>query len=301
MRFINRKVSLAIGAGVVSVGLFGAVAFAAFAPDVSTATNAFLGSNSPVEAKDAKHDKLKDLLDGLVAKGVITQAQEDAILAAVKDAAGSRHKVEAVVRDFLGESAKYLGLSDKELRAKLPGTSLGALANSTPGKSRDGLVADLVTVGKADIDKALASKKITDDQAKKLRDALPGRVATFVDRSWPTPRTTAAGTNVKSFLGDLLQAGQAYLGLSAQDIRAQMAAGKSLGDIANATPGKSRDGLVGALVTAANARIDQAVTANKMTADQATALKAKVGAEVATFVDRKFPAKNTTSGTTTKP
>ena len=50
----------------------------------------------------------------------------------------------------------------KDLRAKLPGTSLGALANGTAGKSRDGLVADLVTAGNADIDKALANKKITD-------------------------------------------------------------------------------------------------------------------------------------------
>jgi len=58
---------------------------------------------------------------------------------------------------------------------------------------------------------------------------------------------------------------------------------------------------VGALVNAASARIDQAVTANKITADQATALKAKLGTEVATFVDRKLPAKSTTSGTTTKP
>jgi len=302
MRSINRKVSLAIGAAIVSVGLFGAVAFAAFAPDASaTTTDALFGQSNLVATNDIKHDKLKDLLDGLRAKGVITQAQEDAILAALKDAAGTRVKVEAVIRDFLGESAKYLGMTDKDLRAKLPGTSLGALANGTAGKSRDGLVADLVTAGNADIDKALANKKITDDQAKKLHDALPGRVATFVDRTWAKPRTTAVGTNVKSFLGDLLQAGQTYLGLAPQDVRAQLAAGKSLGEIASTTPGKSRDGLVGALVNAASARIDQAVTANKITADQATALKAKIGTEVATFVDRKLPAKSTTSGTTTKP
>jgi hypothetical protein len=301
MRSINRRVFLAIGAAVVSVGLFGAVAFAAFAPDASTTTNALFGQNNLVATNDTKHDKFKDVLDGLVAKGVITQAQEDAILAAVRDAAGARVKVEAVIREFLGESAKYLGMTDKDLRAKLPGTSLGALANATAGKSRDGLVADLVTAGNADIDKALADKKITDDQAKKLHDALPGRVATFVDRTWPKPRTTAAGANVKGFLGDLLQAGQAYLGLAPQDLRAQMTSGKSLGDIANATPGKSRDGLVGALVNAAYARIDQGVTANKISADQATALKAKVAAEIATFVDRKLPAKTTTTGTTTKP
>jgi hypothetical protein len=301
MRFMNRKLALAAGTAVASIGLFGAVAFAAFAPDASTTTNALLSPNNVATAEDPKHDKLKDLLDGLVKKGVITQAQEDAILGAIKDAAGAHEKREAVIRDFFGEAAKYLGLTDKELKTKLPGTSLAAIANATPGKSRDGLVAALVTAGNADIDKALANKKITDDQAKKLRDALPGRVATFVDRSWPKPRTTAAGTNVKGFLGDLLQAGQTYLGLTLQDIRTQMAAGKSLGDIANATPGKSRDGLVGALVTAANARIDQAVSANKLTVEQATALKAKVAAEVNTFVDRKFPAKSTTGGTTTKP
>src|SRR5438445_2971125 len=199
MRSINRKVSLAIGAAIVSVGLFGAVAFAAFAPDASTTTNeARLRQRKLVAENDIKQGKLKDLLDGLRGKGVITQAQEDAILAALKDAAGTRVKVEAVIRDFLGESAKYLGMTDKDLRAKLPGTSLGSLANGTAGKSRDGLVADLVTAGNADIDKALANKKITDDQAKKLHDALPGRVATFVDRTWAKPRTTAVGTNVKS-------------------------------------------------------------------------------------------------------
>jgi hypothetical protein len=229
---------------------------------------------------------------------VITQAQEDAILAALKDAAGTHVKVEAILHDFFGESAKYLGMTEKDLHAKLPGTSLAAIANATPGKSRNGLVADLVTFGNTHIDKALAEKKITDDQAKKLRDALPGRVASFVDRTWPKPRTTAGGTNVKGFLGDLFEAGQAYLGVSGTEIRAQLAAGKSLGEIANATPGKSRDGLVGALVTAATARIDQAVSANKLTADQAAALKAKVATEVAAFVDRKLPAKPTTGGTT---
>src|SRR5438874_12249032 len=84
MRSINRKVSLAIGAAIVSVGLFGAVAFAAFAPDASTTTtDALFGQSNLVATNDIKHDKLKDLLDGLRAKGVITQAQEDALLAAL--------------------------------------------------------------------------------------------------------------------------------------------------------------------------------------------------------------------------
>jgi polyhydroxyalkanoate synthesis regulator phasin len=299
VRSINRKVILAVGAAVASLALFGAVAFASFTPDTSSTVDSLLGPNNVVAAADTKVDKLKALLDGLVAKGVITQAQENAILDAIKDAAARGAKVEAVVRDFLGESATYLGISGKDLKAKLPGTSLAAIANATPGKSRDGLVADLVKAGNADIDKAVANKKITDDQAKKLRDALPGRVATFVDRTWPKPR--AVVPNVKSFLGDLAQAGQSYLGLPLADIRTQLASGKSLGDIANATPGKSRDGLVAALVNAANARIDQAVTDKKITADQATALKSKVSTEIARFVDREAPAKANTKPTTTSP
>ena len=94
---------------------------------------------------------------------------------------------------------------------------------------------------------------------------------------------------MKSFLGDLVQSGQAYLGLSLADIRAQLASGKSLAEIAVGA-GKSRDGLVAALTTVVNARIDAAVANKKLTAEQATALKAKVNAEISAFVDRKGTA-----------
>jgi hypothetical protein len=106
---------------------------------------------------------------------------------------------------------------------------------------------------------------------------------------------------VKAFLGDLLQTARDYLGgMTLQDVTTAMRSGKSLGDIANER-GKSRDGLVLALTTAANTRIDQAAAANKITAEQAVALKSKVAAEIANFVDRKHPAKaTTTSGTTTQ-
>jgi polyhydroxyalkanoate synthesis regulator phasin len=290
MRLMNRKLALGIAGGALSVGLFSAVAFASFAPDSAVAVNSLLGPSSAVLADETKHDKLKDILDGLVAKGVITQAQEDAILAALRDAAGTRIKhVEAVVHDFLHEAAQFLGLSDAQLRERLPGTSLAALATDL-GKSRDGLVADLVNVGKADIDKALADKKITEDQAKKLREELPERVAKFVDRTWPKKHAAGAPhrANVKEFVGDLLKTGQAYLGLSADDIRGRLASGASLGAIADSLSGKSRAELIATLTNAANARIDAAVADHKLTADQATTLKAKVATDITSFVDRKW-------------
>jgi hypothetical protein len=106
--------------------------------------------------------------------------------------------------------------------------------------------------------------------------------------------------NVKSFLGDMLQTARDYLGgITLQDVTTAMRSGRSLGDIAN-DRGKSRDGLVQVLTTAANANIDKAVANNKLTVDQAATLKTKVATEIATFVDRKAPAKTTTNTTTPK-
>ena len=65
--------------------------------------------------------------------------------------------------------------------------------------------------------------------------------------------------------------------------------GKTLGEIAPTIAGKNKVDLVAKITAAANAKIDKAVTDGKLTADQATALKAQVGPAVATLVDRKLP------------
>ncbi len=304
MKTLRQKLMLAGALGVASVGLFGAAALGALGPDASASlVSAIAPAASAVMGEDKTGDRLKQLLDGLVQKGVITQQQEDAIVAAAKDSTAKHVRTAKVVRDFLGESAKYLGLAQKDLVAKLPGTSLGKIADATPNKSKAGLVTALSVAANDDITKALADKKITDDQAKKLRDGLAAEITTFVDRSWPTKPATAPRTavpNVKAFLGDMLQTARDYLGgVTLQDVTAAMRSGKSLGDIAN-DKGKSRDGLVQALTTAANTRIDKAVADQKLTAEQATTLKTKLSAEIATFVDRKSPAKTTTSNRTTK-
>lgn len=304
MKTLRQKLMLAGAMGLGSIGLFGAAALGAFGPDASASVvSAVAPAASAVMGEDKTGDRLKLLLDGLVQKGVITQQQEDAIVAAAKDATAKQVRTAKVVRDFLGESATYLGLAPKDLLAKLPGTSLGKIADSTPGKGKAGLVTALSVAANGDITKALSEKKITDDQANKMRAGLAEEINTFVDRTWPTKpavATRAVVPNVKSFLGDMLQTARDYLGgATLQEVTTAMRSGKSLGDIAN-EKGKGRDGLVAALTLAANTRIDKAVADNKLTADQATTLKAKVTAEIASFVDRKYPAKSTTTNRTTK-
>ena len=58
-----------------------------------------------------------------------------------------------------------------------------------------------------------------------------------------------------------------YIGISASDLRTQLAAGKSLGAIATANA-KTVDGLKAALTTAAKSDLDTAVTAGKLTQAQ---------------------------------
>ena len=55
--------------------------------------------------------------------------------------------------------------------------------------------------------------------------------------------------------GGALHVAASYLGLSPHDLREQLRSGKTLAQIADATPGKSEAGLVAALVTAAKARL----------------------------------------------
>ncbi|MDP9282284.1 MAG: hypothetical protein M3P38_09330 [Chloroflexota bacterium] len=292
--FRSKKVLLAAGAAALTAALLGGAGLAAFAPvtyDPVSEVEAQLGQVAPANSGT---DKLKAILDALVAKGVITAAQVDAIVAAVRDAEPNRGagEIKRILANLLDASAKYLGLTIGELKTKLPGTSLGAIANTTPGKSRAGLVADLQNVVNSAIDKALAANTITKDQSDKAKAEAPGQIARFVDHVYeqrPAPKTTTRLPKVTEFVGDAIGVARDYLGISQVDLTKALREGKSLGEIANTTAGKSRDGLVAQLATAANTRIDKAMTDGKVTLEAATALKGQVGAAVAALVDRKGP------------
>jgi hypothetical protein len=81
---------------------------------------------------------------------------------------------------------------------------------------------------------------------------------------------------------DPLSTAASYLGLTEAQLRAQLQSGKSLADIAKATPGKTVAGVEDALVAAATKAID---ANTKLTADQKAQLIAKVKAMVDTLVN----------------
>jgi polyhydroxyalkanoate synthesis regulator phasin len=219
--FTTTKLATAAVTGVLTLAVTGAAAFAAFQPAETTTLTAAIDSGSQAsvqadrEGKDKDKDKdknkdkgdgLKAVLDRLVANGTITQAQEEAILKAFKDAAGHREDgtiVKRILGDLMKLSADYLGIDREALGRQLKdGKSLGEIASATSGKSKEGLITYLVAQVSAQLDQAVAEGKITKERADEAKKGLVEHVTKFVDHKYerkPQPkradkRPTAAPT-----------------------------------------------------------------------------------------------------------
>jgi hypothetical protein len=196
----RNKWALAVAAGAFTTAFIGGVALAGIQPFASADVTTVGGPTAALAGRDQPNARLKAILDGLVAKGTITPAQEDAILQAIT----------------------------------------AAQPAPTPNVPN-----------------------------AKGRPTIP---------------------NVLSFIGDLTKAASAYLGMDAKTLLTQLRGGKSVADIANglSAQGKSAQGLIDMLTKTANDKLDAAVAANKLTADQAATLKPKIAAQITTFVSRSF-------------
>jgi hypothetical protein len=78
------------------------------------------------------------------------------------------------------------------------------------------------------------------------------------------------------------------IGITVDQLRSELP-GKSLAQVANAH-NVSTDTLISALKTAANSRIDQAVSAGRITSDQANQMKQNLDQRISNMVNRTTPA-----------
>ena len=181
--------------------------------------------------------------------------------------AASNHGIGGM--NFMATAATYIGITEAQLRTELAsGKSLADVAVAH-GKTRDGLIAALVQAATTDI-------------------------TTLVDQKNPFPAPQGRGPGGPGFgfrvEGNELQGAAQYLGISEQDLHTKLASGQSLAQIAAATAGKSRDGLIQALVADATKNIDAAQASGKLTADQATQLKTNLTQRITQMVDATRPA-----------
>jgi hypothetical protein len=97
--------------------------------------------------------------------------------------------------------------------------------------------------------------------------------------------------------GVSLDAAASYLGLTDDALRQKLASGQTLAQIAQATDGKTVDGLKQALVDAATKRLDQAVADKRITADQEKTLLADLKSRLDSLVNGTFPTHRGGPGT----
>jgi hypothetical protein len=93
-------------------------------------------------------------------------------------------KVKLAKRGAFRAAAGYLGLSLQQLRAQLPGTSLGALAEKQ-GKSVEGLKAAMLAPAKAKLAKAVESGRIRQARADQALERLEKLVDRLVAKTFP--------------------------------------------------------------------------------------------------------------------
>jgi len=196
--------------------------------------------------------------------GTVAQIWDDSVGRAFQN--GPRDK-----GSLFTAAATYIGITEAQLRTDLGTDKSLADVAIAHGKTRDGLIAALTSAQQQSIT-ALVDQK-----------GLGAR---------PNPGP-AFGRRPGDVDGDSFAAAATYLGMSTADLRTKLAAGQSLAQIANATPGKSRDGLVAALVADSTAKIDAAQKAGTITAVRATELKSNLASRMAQLVDstRPFPGR----------
>ena len=181
-------------AGFLGAGLLGGVAFAATPATTDTVAMTAPDTQTGVAAAEKGRAKLKAALDALVAKNVISQAQEDAIIAALTADHKDHPKLKEFVGDVVKESVDYIGLPAEAIKGQLhAGKSLGQIAGEQPGKSRDGLIAVLEAAAGKRIDAAIDSGKLTKEQADALRTKVHEAIVKIVDHKG-SPKPDAAKT-----------------------------------------------------------------------------------------------------------
>jgi hypothetical protein len=194
-----------------------------------------------------------------------------------------RGLLKAGIGDSLTAAAKYLGLSESDLRSKLnDGQSLADVAKAQ-GKDLTGLKQAIVDTAKADLDKAVADKNLTQSQADAVLTRLKSGIDDLVDGQL---RFHGPGRFEKPFIGGNLDGAAKYLGLSASDLKTKLRDGQSLADVARAQ-GKDVAGLQQAIVDATKADLDKAVADKKLTQSQADDILAGVKDHVADMVNAK--------------
>jgi hypothetical protein len=189
--------------------------------------------------------------------------------------------------DDFQAAASYLGLTTADLLGKLRGgQTLAQVAGATSGKSAQGLIDALVAHETSELADAVKAGKLTQAQADMISAGLTQRFTDLVNGTRP-PFAPGPGFGHHG-PGDI-GAAATYLGTTPAALLQQLMGGKTLAEIANATSGKSAQGLIDALVAQEKSELADAVKAGRLTQAQADTIAAGLTQRVTDLVNGTFP------------
>jgi polyhydroxyalkanoate synthesis regulator phasin len=199
----KRKVVIGVAAGLLLVGAGGAFAAGKLTSPkeerqavINDAANR-LGIE-PAKLSDALTKALEDRVDAAVADGRITKAEGEALKARIEagDApllfgAGGPHRGGPGFGHHHGPgldaAAKYLGVTEAQLRTELQNGKTLAEVAKAHGKTVGGLVNALVDEAKTHLDAAVKAGRLTQAEANEMLSDLKDHITDFVNGRFPAP------------------------------------------------------------------------------------------------------------------
>jgi hypothetical protein len=186
----------------------------------------------------------------------------------------ARHDAPRLHQRDLTTAAAYLGISTGQLERELSSSTSLARVAAAHGKSTQGLIDAIVAARKASLAEVAAR--------------LPSRVGAAVDGPARLPRAAAGGKRGLAAAGRLGHATAAYLGIAPSRLREELRSGRTLAQIADATPGKSSAGLRDVLVSARKERLAHRVATGKLTRARAARRERGLDKRMSVLLQRKF-------------
>jgi hypothetical protein len=185
----------------------------------------------------------------------------------------ARHGAHRLHQRDLTAAAGYLGIPTEQLEREL--SSSGSLARLAQAhdKGTQGLIDAIVAARRAGLAKVAAR--------------LPSRVGAEVNDPARLPRAAVGGKLGLAPAGRLGLAAAAYLAIAPSHLREELRSGRTLAQIADATPGKSSAGLRDALVSARKARLAHGVATGKITHARAARSERRLDKRMSALLQRK--------------
>ncbi|MCW3032477.1 MAG: hypothetical protein JWM60_822 [Solirubrobacterales bacterium] len=187
-----------------------------------------------------------------------------AVLIAVLSGGSTHRKSAAAQGSVLQVASGYLHVPTPELRRRLrAGETLGEIAGSTGGASRAGLIRAVY----ASRSQSVKRLHLPPAEERAELNALRRALVVQVDRARRRTRLRTAAAR--------------YLGLNDAQLSSKLTGGRTLAQVAAATPGRSRAGLVAALVAPRRTALELALKRKQITpgAERAAAAKLRSRAE----------------------